>query len=159
MGGAGSLQGELPGYLSVLVATAHEEVYRGEARMLKAPGTEGEFSVLPGHAPLLTCLKPGVLRIECPPGIDCDFGRCDEVLIHGGYIEVQPCQVTVLADAVERAADIDMEKTEKAIESARRILRGDDAEKISLARAELELDLARMRIIRNLTKQPPGISN
>ena len=124
--------------VQVLVATAEREVYRGEADFLVAPGSAGELGIMPKHSPLLSSLLPGELRIHRGEEID-------EVFISGGFIEVQPDVITVLADSAERATDIDealaMEAERKAQE-----LSEDKSGDIDFARAESELAIAAARI-------------
>ncbi len=124
--------------VKVLVATAEREVYRGEAEKLVAPGSAGELGILPRHAPLLCELSAGELRITNGEDVD-------EVFISGGYMEVQPDVITVLADTAERAADMDeavtlaaQRKAEERLES-----RNDD---VDLARAQAELGIMTARL-------------
>jgi len=122
----------------VLVATAEREVYRGEADKLVAPGILGELGILPRHAPLLSALKIGELRIT-------NGDNVDEVFISGGYMEVQPDVVTVLADTAERATDMD----EAAALAAQRKAKGELASKkddVDLAMAEAELAILAQRL-------------
>ncbi|MDQ6950303.1 MAG: F0F1 ATP synthase subunit epsilon [Mariprofundales bacterium] len=122
----------------VLVATAEREVYRGDADFLVAPGAAGELGIMPNHAPLLSALKPGELRVHVGDHID-------EVFISGGFIEVQPNMITILADSAERATDIDeaaaLEATRKA-EDGEANRNGD----IDYARASSELAIAAARL-------------
>jgi F-type H+-transporting ATPase subunit epsilon len=117
--------------VKVTVATADREVYSGEADFLVAPGAAGELGIMPRHAPLLTALVPGELRIT-------HDGEVDEVFISGGYMEVQPDVITVLADTAERAADLDEAKALEAKRRAEEILEK-GASDIDVARAEAEL--------------------
>jgi len=122
----------------VLVATAEREVYRGEADKLVAPGVIGELGILPRHAPLLSALKIGELRITNGENVD-------EVFISGGYMEVQPDVVTVLADTAERATDMD----EAAALAAQRKAKEELASKkddVDLAMAEAELAILAQRL-------------
>ena len=122
----------------VLVATAEREVYRGDADFLAAPGAAGELGIMPKHAPLLSALKPGELRVHLGENID-------EVFISGGFIEVQPDMITILADSAERASDIDeaaaLEATRKAEDEESN--RGGD---IDYAKASSELAIAAARL-------------
>jgi len=124
--------------VQVLVATAEREVYRGEADMVVAPGAAGELGIMPKHAPLLSQLKPGELRITRGEEVD-------EVFISGGYIEVQPDMITVLADSAERAADMDEAAVLAAQRKAEEVL---DSQKgdIDLALAEAELSILAARL-------------
>ncbi len=93
--------------LHVEVVTAERELYRGEADLVSAPGSEGQLGILPRHAPLLAFLKPGVLRIELG-------GAEDTLFVSGGFLEVSNNAVTVLADAAEHAEEIDQARAEEA---------------------------------------------
>ncbi|HEY7349193.1 MAG TPA: F0F1 ATP synthase subunit epsilon [Ktedonobacterales bacterium] len=93
--------------LHVEVVTQDRNVYSGEADMVVAPGSEGVLGILPRHAPLLTLLQAGELRIK--------YGGDEEALfVAGGFMEVYHNVVTVLADAAERAEDIDTARAEEA---------------------------------------------
>jgi len=122
----------------VLVATAEREVYRGDADFLVVPGAAGELGILPKHTPLLSALKPGELRIQLGDHLD-------EVFVSGGFIEVQPHMITVLADSAERASDID---EAAAIEAARRAdeMTENNNGDIDYARASSELAITAARI-------------
>jgi F-type H+-transporting ATPase subunit epsilon len=93
--------------LHVEVVTQDRNVYNGEADMVVAPGSEGVLGILPRHAPLLTLLKVGDLRLK--------HGNDEDILfVAGGFMEVYHNTVTVLADAAERAEDIDEARAEEA---------------------------------------------
>jgi len=124
--------------VKVLVATAEREVYRGEAEMLVAPGAAGELGILPKHAPLLSHLKPGELRIT-------NGDQVDEVFISGGYIEVQPDMITVLADSAERATDMDEAAALAAQRKAEELLESQKGD-VDLAMAEAELSIMTARL-------------
>ncbi|MDX8401138.1 MAG: F0F1 ATP synthase subunit epsilon [Mariprofundaceae bacterium] len=124
--------------MNVLVATAEREVYRGECDFLAAPGRAGELGILPRHAPLVAELAPGELRITKGEEVD-------EVFISGGYIEVQPDMITVLADTAERATDIDEAAAIEAERRARELVESRDTE-VDIARAEAELAIMVARL-------------
>ena len=124
--------------VAVLVATAEREVYRGEAEMLVAPGRAGELGILPKHSPLLAALMPGELRVT-------NGEQVDEVFISGGFMEVQPDMITVLADSAERAADLDEAQAAAAARAAEARLEHKNGD-IDLAMAEAELAVATARI-------------
>lgn len=86
------------------------------------PGVEGYFGVLAGHAPLVAALRPGLLEYTDASGTR------HYVSLSGGFAEVTPTRVTVLADAAERAQDVDANRAEEALERARRALRGESSE-------------------------------
>ena len=125
--------------LRVDIVTAERLVYSedGVDRII-VPGVVGELGVLPLHAPLLTMIQPGVLRIV-------KGGDEIEMAITGGFIEVRQNRVTVLADAAERAEEIDLVRAEEARRRAQRRLEERTAE-IDLSRAEAALARALMRL-------------
>jgi len=126
--------------VKVLVATAEREVYRGDASFLVAPGAAGELGIMPKHTPLLTWLSPGELRITKGDG------EVDEVFVSGGYMEVQPDGITILADTAERATDVDEAAALEAQRRAEEMLevkKGD----VDFARAESELAIAAARLL------------
>ncbi len=99
--------------LFVDVVSAEEAIYSGEARFVVLPGQEGELGVLPGHVPLITRIRPGMVRIQ-------DAAEHEEsVFVAGGILEVQPNRVTVLADTAVRSKDLDEAKAKKALEAAK----------------------------------------
>ena len=135
--------------IHVDIVSAEGQIYAGDASMVFAPAVEGEIGIAPRHAPLLTNLKPGEVRVQAP-------GEPEELsfFIGGGALEVQPNQVTVLADTAIRARDLD----EAAAHEARR--RAQDAmqertDKIEIAEAQAELAraAAQLRAIERLRKK------
>jgi len=124
--------------VEVLVATAEREVYRGEADFLAAPGAAGELGIMPKHTPLLSALTAGELRIHRGEEID-------EVFISGGFIEVQPDMITILADTAERASDVD---EAAAVEAARKAQEEVDTHQgdVDYARAASELSIATAKL-------------
>lgn len=133
--------------VKVLVATAEREVYRGDAEMLVAPGMAGELGILPKHAPLLCALTAGELRITVGKE------EVDEVFVSGGFMEVQPDMITVLADSAERASDIDEAAAQAAERKAQEVLAGkkDDTD-LAMAEAELAMTTARLAWLRKKKK-------
>jgi len=129
--------------ISVLVATAEREVYRGEAAFLAAPGVAGELGIMPKHTPLLTALRPGEMRITR------ENGEVDEVFVSGGYMEVQPDTITVLADTAERAVDIDEAEAQAAQRRAEELLEKQKGDvDVAAAEAELAMLAARLQWLR-----------
>ena len=88
--------------IHVDVVSAEEQIYSGEAEFVVLPGIEGELGVYPRHTPLFTQIRPGAVRIKMPGEAQEEF-----VFVQGGFLEVQPTQVTVLADTAIRAHDLD----------------------------------------------------
>ena len=125
--------------LKVEIVTAEQLVYSEEGvDRLIVPGVEGELGVLTLHAPLLTMIQPGVMRIV-------KEGDEVEMAITGGFIEVRDNRVTILADAAERAEEIDEVRAEEARRRAQRLLEDREAE-VDLARAEVSLRRALIRL-------------
>src|SRR5579885_1326015 len=93
--------------LQLRIVTADRTVLTEEVDMVIAPGMAGELGVLPRHEPLLTTLKPGELRVL-------QNGEWDELAVSGGFLQVDSRGVTVLADAAERAEEIDQSRAEEA---------------------------------------------
>jgi F-type H+-transporting ATPase subunit epsilon len=87
--------------IHVDIVSAEGEIFSGAASMVFAPGSQGELGIAPRHAPLLTLLKPGEVRVQTADGSEQHF------FVGGGAIEVQPNRVTVLADTALRAKDLE----------------------------------------------------
>src|ERR1700731_5027138 len=98
--------------IHVDIVSAEGEIFSGEARMVFLPASEGEIGVTPRHAPLLTLLKPGEVRVQPPEGEELFF------YVGGGALEVQPKRVTVLADTAARAKDLDEAEAQAAKQRA-----------------------------------------
>lgn len=124
--------------IHVDIVSAEGEIYSGEAKMVYAPASMGEVGIAPRHAPLLTTLKPGEVRVEDTEGKEHFF------YITGGMLEIQPHLVTVLADTALRGEQLDEAASLKAQQDAEEALKGVSAE-TDLARAQLELAEARAR--------------
>jgi len=130
------------------IVSAEQSLYSGLVEMIVAAGTEGDLGIMPGHAPLLTRLKPGPVRIVKQNG--------DEELYYvtGGFLEVQPNLVTILADTAVRAEDMDHAAAEQARQKAKEALEGKSSEMDnSLAVAMLAESLAQLRTIEQLKKK------
>ena len=120
------------------IVTAERVVYSEDVDMVVAPGVEGQLGILPHHAPLMTMLQPGELLIK----------KKEEELsmaITGGFLEVRPDRVIILADAAERAEDIDIARAEEAKRRAQERLR-EAAPGVDVARAEAALSRAITRL-------------
>ena len=125
------------------VVSAEEEIFSGRVTMVVATGTVGELGIMPGHAPLLTGIKPGPVRLLM------DNGTEETIFASGGYVEVQPGVVTVLADTAVRAADLDEAAAQKAMEEAEAAMANQSAEfEYSVAAAQLAEAAAQLRILR-----------
>ena len=121
------------------------EIHSGKAVMVVAPATMGEVGIAPRHAPLLTRMRPGQVRVQQEGQDEVTF------FVSGGVLEVQPHLVTVLADTVERAADIDEAEAEKAKKRAEEAM-SEAHDRVDMARAQAELAeaAARLSIVQKL---------
>ncbi|GHF90106.1 F0F1 ATP synthase subunit epsilon [Thalassotalea marina] len=130
------------------VVSAEEELFSGRIESLQITGSEGELGIMPGHAPLLTSLKPGMARIV-------KYGGEEEVLyLSGGMLEVQPNHVTVLADVATRVDDLDEQAALEAKQRAETHMNdhGDDVNYAEAA-AELARAVAQLRVIQASKKK------
>ena len=104
------------------IVSAEKQLFSGLVELVVAAGVEGDLGVMPGHAPLLTRLKPGPVRVKKQNGDEEVF------YVSGGFLEVQPKLVTVLADTAERAQDMDGAQAEEAKQRAKEALEGKNAD-------------------------------
>lgn len=121
------------------VVSAEELIYSGVVEELIAPGTMGDLGILPRHSQLISTLKAGELRYKTSDGEASLF-------VAGGIMEVQPSIVTVLADTVVRAEDLDEQSAEEAKKRAEDALQGRDPEDMDYETIKAELDAAKAQI-------------
>lgn len=133
--------------IHVDIVSAEGEIFSGEASMVFAPAVMGEIGIAPRHAPLLTTLKPGEVRVQTPGGGEQFF------YVSGGAIEIQPHVVTVLADTALRAKDLDEAAALSAKQAAEEALRnrGDTIDSAK-AQAELLRAAAQLKMLEKLRK-------
>ena len=131
--------------LHVDLVSAEGQIYSGSATMVFVAAEMGEVGIAPRHAPLLTRMRPGQVRIQ-------EEGQEEQhFFVSGGVLEVQPHLVTVMADTAERAADIDEAAAEKAKQRAEeKIAKADDKIDIAHAQAELAEAAARLTLVKKL---------
>ena len=134
--------------LHVDIVSAEAEIYSGTVTMVFAPAEMGEVGIAPRHAPMLTKLKPGEVRVQTQQGEELSF------FVSGGLLEVQPHVVTVLADTAIRAHDLDEAAALEAKERAEQMLSDKQAD-IDYARAQAELveSMAQLAAIRKLREK------
>ena len=120
------------------IVTAERVVYSEDVDIVIAPGIEGEMGILPHHAPLMTTLQPGELRVR-------KGGEEFPMAISGGFLEVRPDRVIVLADAAERAEEIDLARAEEAKRRAQEKL-GRHTPEVDIAQAEAALRRSLIRL-------------
>ena len=135
-------------------------VFEGDADIVVVPGSLGEMGILPGHAPLLSTLDLGVIRVK--------RGDQEEVFtVTGGFVEVQPDIVTIMADAAENVEEIDIRRAEEAMERASKLLADDkpiDPDtylriQSALKRSSLRLKTAEQYRKRGQRSRPPGMGS
>ena len=130
------------------VVSAEESIFSGEAEFVVLPGVMGELGIYPRHAPLISQISPGTVRIKVP-------GQAEEevVFVQGGFLEVQPDHINVLSDTAIRAADLDEAKVLEAKQRAEEALRArSEKQEIATAEAELAAVAAQLQAIQKLRK-------
>ena len=129
------------------IVSAEKEIFHGNVSMVIATGEMGELGIAPRHAPLITRLKPGQVRLKLENGEEQFF------YVSGGILEVQPQVVTVLADTAERAADLDEAAARRAKDEAERAIANRvDALEIAEAQAQLAQALAQLQALEQLRR-------
>ena len=129
------------------IVSAHAEIFSGEATMVFDTGVSGELGIAPRHAPLITQLKPGPVRVQQANGEEAFF------FVSGGIIEVQPHEVTVLTDTATRGEDLDQAAAQIAKEEAERELADRTGEmEVAEAQARLLEAVAQLQAVERLRK-------
>ncbi|HSC46711.1 MAG TPA: F0F1 ATP synthase subunit epsilon [Gammaproteobacteria bacterium] len=130
------------------IVSAEREIFSGDAEMVFAPAEMGELGITPRHAPLLTRMKPGTVRVKSAGGEEAVF------FVSGGILEIQPHAVTVLSDTALRAKDIDEAAAQEAKRRAEEALANQTGE-MDVARAQAELleAIARLRTLEQIRKK------
>jgi F-type H+-transporting ATPase subunit epsilon len=122
------------------LVTPERVLLKEQVRSVRAPGIEGSFGVLAGHAPLMTALNVGLIKVEH------ENGDVEYVATSGGFMEVRKDRAIILADTAERASDIDTARAEAAVAAAREALASGGAENLELASQNLERAMNRMKV-------------
>jgi len=130
------------------IVSAEKEIFSGQVEMVVATGSIGELGIMPGHTPLLTGVKPGEIRLKLEGGVEETF------FASGGYIEVQPMAITILADTALRADDIDEAAALEAQAKAEREL-ADNRSDIDFGRvqADIQETAAMLRTLNKFRKK------
>jgi F-type H+-transporting ATPase subunit epsilon len=130
------------------VVSAEQSVFSGDVATIQVTGSEGELGIHPGHAPLLTGLKPGMVRLVKQDGSE------EIIYVAGGTLEVQPKTVTVLADVAIRGEDLDEQAAEEAKREAQAQMASSTATELDTHAAAVQLAeaIAQLRVIRQLRK-------
>jgi F-type H+-transporting ATPase subunit epsilon len=119
--------------IQVDVVSAEESIFAGEAEFVVLPGEAGELGIYPRHTPLITRIKPGVVRIR-----QAGAAEEDQVFVAGGILEVQPNVVTVLADTAIRAKDLDEAKASESLRAAEEARKNATSD-LEIAKVEAEI--------------------
>lgn len=125
--------------VSVHVVTPDGPVYEADVEMVSCKATSGELGILPGHIPLVAPLEVGAVRLK-------KEGNTDLVAVSGGFIEVRPDKVTILAQAAEKPSEIDVDRARSAKERAEQRLQQANNDNVDFKRAELALKRAMNRL-------------
>lgn len=133
------------------IVSAESAIYSGKAEMVFAPAKQGEVGIAPRHAPLLSPLKPGTVRVRTPDGEEHSF------FVSGGLLEVQPHVVTVLSDTALRGDEIDEQDALEAKRRAEAAIKGEKTE-LSAAEAHAQLSeaVAKLQVIEQMKKLRHG---
>jgi F-type H+-transporting ATPase subunit epsilon len=135
--------------IHVDVVSAEESIFSGEAEFVVLPGEAGELGIYPRHAPLITRIKPGAVRILPAGGGDEEL-----IFVAGGILEVQPSVITVLADTAIRGHDLDEAKANEALRQAQDAMRNaQDKQEVATIQAEMAMMAAQIAAIRKLRKK------
>jgi F-type H+-transporting ATPase subunit epsilon len=136
--------------LHLQIVTPEKKAFEGDVDEVIVPGSEGELGILPHHAPLISLLGQGVLRLK-------QGATEQEFAIFGGFLQVRPDRVVVLAETADLGSEIDLERAERARREAEQLLQGGLSEEVDLARARAALQraLIRIRIAEHGHRQAP----
>ena len=130
------------------IVSAERHVSSDQVEVLVAPGVDGEMAILPSHAPLLTVLKPGEIRVV-------KDGEDSFIVVSGGFMEVMPEKVTILADTAERLDEIDIERAEAALKAAQKQIAAAPADMdLERALASMQRSQARIKVARRRRNRP-----
>lgn len=133
------------------IVTAERVIYSKDVDVVLAPGIEGQLGILPHHTPLMTILQAGELLMRAD-------GEEFHVAVSGGFLEVRPDRVIVLADTAERAEDIDLARAEEARRRAQEQLSRRTPEvNVAQAEAALRRSLIRLKVVEKRRRRSPGI--
>ena len=126
---------------NLTIVSAERKIFEGEVKQIQATGVEGELGILPGHTPLLTAIKPGIVKFTLQDGNE------EVIYVSGGFLEVQPNIVTVLADVAIRGSELDAERIREAKRKAEEniVSHASDVDHDLLV-AKLSKELAKLRV-------------
>ena len=131
----------MPKLMKVQIDSQEGNIYSGEVAAVYATGEEGELGLLPGHTQLLTTIAPGPIRLVH------EDGKEEMLYVSGGVLEVQPAEISILANSVERPEDLDAEKAEAARQEAEKLLSGKGEVDYKKTRLDLAEAMAKLRVV------------
>ena len=134
-------------FLTLDIVSAEETIFSGQVSLLVATGTMGELGIMPGHSPLLTTLKPGKIRFKNIEGEESLF------YISGGILEVQPSVVTIMADTVIRAEDLDDAAAAEAQQKAKDTLASIDKTSTLTSKEALLIEIEEATAMRRVIQE------
>ena len=125
---------------NLTIVSAERKIFEGEVKQIQATGVEGELGILPGHTPLLTAIKPGIIKFTLQDGNE------EVIYVSGGFLEVQTNIVTVLADVAIRGSELDADRIREAKRKAEEniVSHASDVDHDLLV-AKLSKELAKLR--------------
>ena len=133
------------------IVTQERRVYQADdVQLVSAPGVEGQLGILPHHAPLVTALDEGVMHVRRADGTEELFA------IHGGFMEVLPDRVTVLADVAERAEEINLARAEQAQRRAEDLMKQPFEGQADQLRADMRRSLTRLKVAKRYRERRRG---
>jgi len=134
------------------IVTPEKKVYEGRIRSLEAPGIDGEFGVLPEHAPFATVLAPGVVEISH------EDGRRELMAVSGGYVEVTREKVILLVETAERPGEVDVETLKRRKEEQEKLLKAKDKKDVDYDAIQIALirEMKRLRALELLNRRKKG---
>lgn len=137
----------MPDTFQVDIVSMEKSIFSGQIKMLVVSGEEGELGIMPGHSPMLSAIKPGQIKFVNPDDSEEYF------YVSGGFLEVQPNVVTILADTVIRADDIDKERAIEAKRKAEEIIATKKLDDYTAALIELNKEIAKLRVVERKRKK------
>ncbi|HPI03605.1 MAG: ATP synthase epsilon chain [Candidatus Aerophobetes bacterium ADurb.Bin490] len=131
------------------IVTPDKKVFEGEIKSLMAPGIDGEFGILPGHAPFATALAPGVVELKKPDNTQ------ELMAVSGGYIEVAHDKAVLLVETVDKAGEYDIERIKRNKEEQEKLLKSKTQQDVDYDRIQLELvrEMSRLKAVELLARR------
>ena len=131
------------------IVTPDKKIFEGEIKSLVAPGIDGEFGILPGHAPFATALAPGVVELKKPDNTQ------ELMAVSGGYIEVSHDSAVLLVETVDKAGEFDIERIKRNKEEQEKLLKSKTQQDVDYDRIQMELmrEMSRLKAVELLQRR------